>query len=78
MFHSEMMRMPLPTPETAENVATMEMTTIRMIWVTMPGSTPNSTFSPVAIWLTPRPSEVATPKIVPNTASKSTPCPMGP
>ena len=78
MFHSEMMRMPLPTPDTAERVATMEMTTIRMTWVVTPGSTPNRWLRPAAIWLTPSPSEVATPNTVPNTARRSTAWPHGP
>ena len=78
MFHSEMMRMPLPTPETAESVATIEMITIRMTCVITPGSIPNRWLRPVAIWLTPRPSEVATPNTVPNTASRSTAWPAGP
>ena len=78
MFHSEMMRMPLPTPDTAESVATREMTAIRMTWVVVPGSTPNRKLSPVAIWLTPRPRDVATPNTVPNTASRSTAWPIGP
>jgi len=73
-----MIRMPFPTPETADIVATTEMIAIKMICVIVPGSIPNSTFKPAAIWLTPRPSEVATPKTVPKTASRSTAWPIGP
>ena len=38
IFHSEMIRMPFPTPVTAENVAMTEMIAIRMSSVTTPAS----------------------------------------
>ena len=78
MFHSEITRIPRATPVTAESVAAAEMTTTRTIWVTSAGSTPNRTPSPTAICRAPSPSEVATPKTAPNTARRSTPCPIGP
>ena len=44
-----MIRIPLPTPETADIVAKTEMIAIKMICVIVPGSIPNSTFNPAAI-----------------------------
>ena len=40
IFHSEMMRIPLPTPDTADNVAMIEMITISTTCVITPGSIP--------------------------------------
>jgi len=46
---SEIIRIPFPPSETAEKVAMIEITTMSMICVSKPGSTPNRTFNPVAI-----------------------------
>ena len=78
MFHSDRRRIPRLTPDTTDNVAATEMTAMSATCVRRPGSTPNSTLSPVAIWLAPRPREVAMPNTPPNTASRSTTSPIGP
>ncbi len=78
MFISEMMRMPRRTPVTAETIETTEIRAIRISWVGRPEATPIRRSRPTAIWLTPSPSEVATPNTQPSTPRISTRCPIGP
>ena len=71
--------MPLPTPLTTEMVAMAVITAMRMTMNVLEASsmTPSS-MSPVETWVTPRPSDVATPKRVPTMARMSTTSPIQP
>ena len=75
---SDGMRMPLSSPLATDNVASPQVTMMRMICVVTPTGTPNRWFRPLLICATPRPSEVATPSTVPMMAKMSTAWPMGP
>ena len=77
MFDSHLM--PRPRPVTTEAVARNVITTIRMISnVISADSTTPMAASPAPICWTPRPSEVATPAMVPKTARMSMTSPIQP
>ncbi len=70
--------MPRLTPDTAEAMEIALMATINASCVPMPASRSVRRLRPTAIWLTPRPSEVAIPNTQPSTPMISTAWPIGP
>ena len=62
---------PLSTPATTLNVAIAVMIRISTILVVVVAGMPNRKFSPAVACSAPKPSEVASPKMVANTARMS-------
>ncbi len=77
-FISLRIRTPLPTPEAAEVVPMMVIAAARISWLVVVFDIQPSFSRPAAIGVTPSPSEVARPKMVPNTPIRSITCPQGP
>ncbi|MNR06819.1 hypothetical protein D3C85_1229130 [compost metagenome] len=78
MFSSLSSLTPRLTPDTAENTATAVITAINPSCTNTELSRPSSRLRPALICCAPRPSEVATPKMVARIARMSTACPQGP
>ncbi len=70
--------MPLPRPDTTESVASAVIAAMSPISSAVLGSTTSRYPSPAAIWSTPNPSDVATPKTVPMIATTSMTSPRRP
>ncbi len=69
MFDSHFM--PRPTPDSTENRTNPVMIPMRIAWLTIDVGTTFKNSRPALIWMTPRPSDVATPKSVPTSAATS-------
>ena len=78
MFSSEMMRMPLSTPDVQAAIVSTTATMIRAICSPSPSGMPNSVENPTESSTTPMPMEVATPNTVPTRAKMSITSPVAP
>ena len=66
---------PPSSPRTTDTIATKVTPKIIATWVEMPLSIPNRKCRPLAACWAPKPSDVASPKIVASTATISIRCP---
>ncbi len=70
--------MPLSRPRATEMPAMTVTRAMSAIWMMPDSSSPKSWARPALIWSVPRPTDVATPKIVPMIATTSIVLPIGP
>ncbi len=70
--------MPFSSPRATEMQATDVTTAMMSTWTTGDIAMPKSSARPALICRVPRPTEVATPKTVPTSATTSIVLPMGP
>ena len=78
MLSSDKRLTPLSSPATTDSVAMPVIAAMSMSWTLLLVGMPNKWLKPALTCSTPRPSDVATPNIVPKTANMSMAWPTGP